>query len=107
MEVKQDRPRDRDLGRLARHLSRENALSLASKLKLPQGNLEADEANAKWEGDPSMQRFLLLRRWKQIFPEDSVGALLKTLSEQKNYDECDLQNVIEDKVCHTDSFGKK
>jgi tryptophan 2,3-dioxygenase len=100
------RPSDRILGRLARHLSRENATSLASKLKLPQGNIEADAAISDWS-DADMQRLKLLCRWKEVYPEHTTDTLLKKLAEQRNYDEGELQIVIENEIDYTEDYGKK
>jgi hypothetical protein len=100
------RPSDRILGRLARHLSGENATSLASKLRLPQGNIEADAAISDWS-DADMQRLKLLCRWKEVFPEHATDTLLNMLAEQRNYDVGELQNVIENEISQTEDFGKK
>ncbi|XP_060598665.1 uncharacterized protein LOC132752367 isoform X2 [Ruditapes philippinarum] len=104
IEMSSGRPSDRILGRLARHLSGENATSLASKLRLPQGNIEADAAISDWS-DADMQRLKLLCRWKEVFPEHATDTLLNMLAEQRNYDVGELQNVIENEISHTEDYG--
>ncbi|XP_045177026.2 uncharacterized protein LOC123537390 [Mercenaria mercenaria] len=105
LEKNQNRPSDKDLGRLARHLSRENATSLSSKLKLPQGNVQADRAMSEWESSFDMQRLSLLCTWKEMFPEETVATLLKLLTKRKDYDIKTLQNVMQKEIEHTEDYG--
>ncbi|XP_045177045.2 uncharacterized protein LOC123537399 [Mercenaria mercenaria] len=101
----QYKPNDKDLGRLARHLSRENATSLASKLELPTGNLLADRATNEYKDSTDMQRLKILCDWRNENYEQTLTKLLELLTKRKDYDRKVLTEILDGKVEHTKDYG--
>lgn len=95
---------ERDLGRLARHLTEETPLALARLLRLSECPVSANNAVQSWPYDENMQRLYILRIWKaqHCSNEKSVDHLLKILMKHNDYTIGQLARMIEDKVvCQT------
>jgi hypothetical protein len=88
------KPRDKDLGRLATYLVRETATSLASRLRIYLGLVEADRA-AQRNLDESNRRLYILYRWRGSNGSENLEDLIDLLTVTKDYQMEDLQNLLE------------
>ncbi|KAL4237678.1 Leucine-rich repeat serine/threonine-protein kinase 2 [Mactra antiquata] len=91
-------PTHKELGRLCRQLSSENAKSLASKLNLQCGINLAEQSENYWPTNKELQLLHVLEHWKRRNPEGTTSVLIQKLSELRDHDKDRLHSVLQDNV---------
>lgn len=74
------KPTDAHLGRLARYLYREDALTLASRLQIYLGLVEADRV-AETTPDMNYRRMMILSKWMKSNGSGTIGDLIERLTD--------------------------
>ncbi|KAL4222704.1 hypothetical protein ACF0H5_018745 [Mactra antiquata] len=80
-----DNPTTLHLSRLAMDLKRDDATSLAIRMRLLTGNTEADDVAIRTK-DPRFRRFLILIKWKWQHHEASISDLLELITYTRDYE---------------------
>lgn len=92
-ESLRSKPTDANLGRLAMFLTYDDPTSLAARLQIFQGNVEADRA-ALSSHNNSHRRLMILFRWRASHCSSTMFDLLELLTATKDYQKHDLEKHI-------------
>ncbi|XP_053373153.1 uncharacterized protein LOC128546531 [Mercenaria mercenaria] len=89
-----EKPTDKHLGRLAIYLVREEAISLAARLRLHLSLIEVDRAAQK-TSDTNMRRLYILYKWRSSNGFATLGDLIELLTVTKDYHTDELLKQLE------------